>query len=157
MAHDAAHGPESEEESSEKAAEVGNSLLNRRSYMKLSAAAAAAMGTAAATGTAAAATSRHGISFDRVVNAVDDLGWDPGGNQEIDVPTDDGLLIEVPAGEYVFRGSGDNNGPYRATSRTGGFAASATTRATSSSEPPTGSRHASSTPVTTRRGFSSRI
>jgi len=111
MAHDAAHGPESEEESSEKAAEVGNSLLNRRSYMKLSAAAAAAMGTAAATGTAAAATSRHGISFDRVVNAVDDLGWDPGGNQEIDVPTDDGLLIEVPAGEYVFRGSGDNNGP----------------------------------------------
>ncbi|MWG33211.1 hypothetical protein [Halomarina oriensis] len=79
--------------------------------MKLSAAAAAAMGTAAATGTAAAAASRHGISFDRVVNAVEDLGWDPNGDREISVPTDDGLLIEVPAGEYVFRGSGDKTGP----------------------------------------------
>ncbi len=74
--------------------------------MKLSAAAAAAMGTAAVTGTASAATSRHGISFDRVVNAVEDLGWDPDGNDPIDVPTDEGLLIEVPPGEYVFPLSG---------------------------------------------------
>ena len=106
MAHDAAPEPESEEVADEAAAEDSNSLLNRRSYMKLSAAAAAAMGTAAVTGTASAATTRHGISFDRVVNAVDDLGWDPEGNEPIDVPTDEGLLIEVPAGEYVFPLSG---------------------------------------------------
>jgi hypothetical protein len=78
--------------------------VNRRTYLKASFA-AAAIGTPALTGRATA-TTRYGISFDRIVNAVDDLGWDPTGTQDITVPTDRGLLIEVPPGEYVFEGTG---------------------------------------------------
>ena len=52
---------------------------------------------------------RHGIRFDRRVHAVDDLGWRPDGDELIDVPEEDGLLIEVPKGDYltghnVFKG-----------------------------------------------------
>ena len=35
-------------------------------------------------------------------HAVDDLGWDPNGNEPIDIPYEDGLLIEVPKGTYFF-------------------------------------------------------
>jgi len=55
-------------------------------------------------------TTRYGITFETTVNAVDELGWDPDGNDPIDIPTDDGLLIEVPPGEYVFEGTGDHSG-----------------------------------------------
>jgi len=85
------------------------SLLNRRNYLRLSAVAAGTV--ALASGGASAATSRRGISFDRVVDAVEDLGWDPNGNDPIDIPTENGLLIEVPPGEYVFEGTGENRGP----------------------------------------------
>ncbi|MFD1515126.1 right-handed parallel beta-helix repeat-containing protein [Halomarina rubra] len=44
----------------------------------------------------------HDIAFDSTVHATDDLGWDPDGEEPIDVPTDDGLLILVPPGEYAF-------------------------------------------------------
>jgi hypothetical protein len=111
MAHDSEREPKSYEPTEERAIDGGKLFLNRRSYMKLSAAAAATVGTAAAAGTAMAATTRHGISFDRVVNAVDDLGWDPNGNRAIDVPTTDDTLIEVPPGTYVFAGSGGSDGP----------------------------------------------
>ncbi|MFD1515768.1 right-handed parallel beta-helix repeat-containing protein [Halomarina rubra] len=110
MAHDSERGSESDEITNETAEDGSKSLLNRRSYMKLSAAAAATVGAATVAGTASAATSRHGISFDRVVDAVDDLGWDPDGDDPIDVPNDDGLLIEVPPGDYVFRGTGSDDG-----------------------------------------------
>ncbi|SFR74285.1 hypothetical protein SAMN04487947_4078 [Halogeometricum rufum] len=50
---------------------------------------------------------RRGVTFDRVVNAVDDLGWDPTGEQPIDQSLEknlrEGTLIEVPSGEYLVR------------------------------------------------------
>jgi hypothetical protein len=76
--------------------------IDRRQYMKLGAATAA--GAAAFSGTASA-QSRGGVSFDRVVDAVDDLGMDPNGNEPIDSKLDrgwsSGTLIEFPAGEYL--------------------------------------------------------
>lgn len=51
------------------------------------------------------ANTRRGITFDRVVNAVDDLGWDPTGKKPIDESMDEdireGTLIEVPPGTYL--------------------------------------------------------
>ena len=43
---------------------------------------------------------RHGIHFDRIVNAVDDLGWDSSGNETIDMPEKSNTLIEIPNGTY---------------------------------------------------------
>ncbi|WP_049970112.1 hypothetical protein [Haladaptatus cibarius] len=83
----------------------------RRDYLKLGATAVtgAAFAGAVATGSVSAATTRKGISFSTVVDAVDDLGWDPDGDVEIPPPTDDDTLIEVPPGEYVFpSGNSDN-------------------------------------------------
>lgn len=80
------------------------SLLNRRNYMLLS---AAAVGTVAVTGGASAETTTvEGIEFDRVVNAVDDLGMDPTGSEPIDdqIVWDDGTLIEFPTGTYRYDG-----------------------------------------------------
>jgi len=76
--------------------------INRRSYMKLGAAAAGvALG---ASGMGSAAEERDGIQFDRVVNAVDDLGVDPTGGDPIDDRLNDahesGTLIEFPPGDY---------------------------------------------------------
>ncbi|RYJ19625.1 hypothetical protein ELS19_00605 [Halogeometricum borinquense] len=80
-------------------------LLGRRDALKLGAATAAvAAGAGAATTTATAAIEREGVTFDRVVNAVDDLGMDPNGNDRIDSKLEDalspGTLIEFPAGTY---------------------------------------------------------
>lgn len=76
--------------------------FNRRSYLK--AGAATAIGTVGLSGQATAET-RDGISFNQVVDAVDDLGMDPNGNQAIDGKLDDawgsGTLIEFPPGEYL--------------------------------------------------------
>lgn len=48
---------------------------------------------------------RRGIEFERVVNAVEDLGWDPNGERPIDrsIDTDitQGTLVEVPPGTYL--------------------------------------------------------
>ncbi|MWG34318.1 right-handed parallel beta-helix repeat-containing protein [Halomarina oriensis] len=76
--------------------------VDRRQYLKLGAAAAAgAVGVSGAT----AAQTRDGVSFDRVVDAVDDLGMDPNGNEPIDSKLDrawrSGTLIEFPAGDYL--------------------------------------------------------
>jgi hypothetical protein len=52
---------------------------------------------------------RYGISFDRVVNAVDDLGMDPTGMTPIDAALagvlTNGTLVEFPAGTYFLRDS----------------------------------------------------
>ncbi|SEP09113.1 hypothetical protein SAMN04487948_113122 [Halogranum amylolyticum] len=87
----------------------GGSLLERRDVLKMGAAAAAAgLGTAATSGTAAAATERHGIQFERVVNAVEDLGMDPEGNDPIDdalqgTLDDENTLVEFPPGTYYVK------------------------------------------------------
>ncbi|MDR5674644.1 hypothetical protein RH858_16080 [Halalkaliarchaeum sp. AArc-GB] len=78
------------------------SLLNRRDYVKLSAAATGAV--LASSGLGSAAEERYGIPFDRVVNAVDDLGMDPTGSEPIDsalsAAWETGTLIEFPEGDY---------------------------------------------------------
>lgn len=78
-------------------------LLGRRDALKLGAATAAVV-TGAGVGSVAAAVEREGVSFDRVLNAVDDLGMDPTGRRAIDGTLRDaltgGTLIEFPAGEY---------------------------------------------------------
>ncbi|MFC6825402.1 twin-arginine translocation signal domain-containing protein [Halopelagius fulvigenes] len=83
--------------------------LNRRDALKMSATAAAVglTGLSAMTGSAAADANRHGISFERVVNAVDDLGLDPNGNEPIDSAIDETIeegdvLIEFPPGTYFW-------------------------------------------------------
>lgn len=86
------------------------SQFDRRSFIKLGTAAWATLGGVGGVASAQQATERYGIAFDSVVNAVDDLGWDPTGTQTIDVPSTDGQLIEVPAGEYEFPGTGDQTG-----------------------------------------------
>ncbi len=85
-------------------------LLNRRDYLRMGAYAAAAgtTATAVASGGAAAATTRHGISFDRVVNIVEDYGADPTGNEPVNAAiseaASDGTLITFPEGTYQFNG-----------------------------------------------------
>ncbi|WP_049969404.1 hypothetical protein [Haladaptatus cibarius] len=78
--------------------------FDRRDYLKFTGATAAtAAGLSFASTTASAATTRHGISFGTVKNAVNDLGMDPNGNDPIDsqLPTNSNdLLIEFPPGEY---------------------------------------------------------
>ncbi|KAB1198508.1 MULTISPECIES: hypothetical protein [Haloferax] len=79
--------------------------LDRRSFLK--AAGAATIATAGvASGAASSATSHGGITFDRVVNAVDDLGMDPTGSTPIDSAFEaniqTGTLIEFPPGTYLF-------------------------------------------------------
>lgn len=76
--------------------------FDRRSFLKVAGAAAA--GTAGMTGTAAGETTRHGVTFDSVLDAVDDLGLDSSGGQSIAGPLEDalrsGTLVEFPPGEY---------------------------------------------------------
>ncbi|MFC7028077.1 hypothetical protein ACFQJ5_11570 [Halomicroarcula sp. GCM10025324] len=83
-----------------------NPNLNRRDYLRLGAAAVAVSSTGLV-GSVAGATERYGISFDTVVDAVDDLGMDPNGNDPIDGKLENTLskgnvLIEFPPGEYYF-------------------------------------------------------
>lgn len=80
-------------------------LLGRRDALRLGAAAAAvATGAAATSNPVAAVLQRNDISFDRRVNAVEDLGADPTGTVPIDGAlggaVDDGVLVEFPAGTY---------------------------------------------------------
>jgi len=43
---------------------------------------------------------RRGIQFGQILHAVDDLDWDPKGNDTISVPDQDDVLIEIPNGTY---------------------------------------------------------
>lgn len=81
--------------------------IDRRSYLKAASAAVAAPVAAAAT--ASAATTRHGISFDRVLDAVDDLGCDPTGTEPCQAAlagaAADDTLVTVPEGTYRIDGT----------------------------------------------------
>jgi len=97
---------DSGEEKEEITDEKDNLTFDRRAYVKfLGAGITTGVGLSAA-GSAAGNTTQEGISFDRVVNAVDDLRMDPNGNAPIDPKLRNGLesgtLIEFPEGEYFI-------------------------------------------------------
>jgi PKD repeat protein len=83
----------------------GSPVFKRRSVLKLSAVAALGSAASGLTSTVSAEPTHHGIEFDRVVDAVDDLGMDPTGEQPIDDAFNDavqtGTLIEFPPGRYL--------------------------------------------------------
>ncbi|SFR66550.1 right-handed parallel beta-helix repeat-containing protein [Halogeometricum limi] len=60
---------------------------------------------------------RRGIQFDRIRDAVSDLGWDPNGEEPIDDSLDqhlrEGTLIEVPPGDYLVERRHDVEGVSR--------------------------------------------
>lgn len=97
----------------ENRAETTGSRFDRREYLQMAGAATAtATGFSLASGRATAATTRYGITFDRVLDAVDDLGMDPNGNDPIDDELDfrDGTLIEFPPGTYLVGNKQYENG-----------------------------------------------
>ena len=75
---------------------------SRRSYLK--AAGAAAVSLPLLAGEGAAATERHGVSFDTVVDMVDDAGCDPNGDEPcgdaIKSEAGENTLLKFPAGTY---------------------------------------------------------
>ncbi|WP_049901209.1 hypothetical protein [Halococcus agarilyticus] len=85
---------------------------NRRTYLKAAGATVASVPLLAGEG--AAATSRHGISFDNVVDMVDDAGCDPNGNQACDgklqSAAGSNTLLKFPSGTYKFTGRNVLNG-----------------------------------------------
>ena len=86
--------------------EEPRSALTRRSYIGLGATTVAALSvTTAANGS----IRRHGIEFDRAVNALDDLGIDPTGGTAVDEQirrAGDGTLVQFPDGEYRLDSGG---------------------------------------------------
>ncbi|UPM42902.1 hypothetical protein [Halocatena salina] len=95
--------------SESESGEDGSSHLERRSYIKLTGAVigGSVLGTAQA-GRASAKT-RHGITFNNVVDAVKDLGCDPNGNGDVTSKVESALdgqtLVEFPEGTYHWGGS----------------------------------------------------
>ena len=83
--------------------------IDRRSILKLT---GAAVATSGLIGSATAATTRHGMTFDTVLNAVDDLGMDPTGTEPVDLDAhiQSDTLIEFPAGKYLIGGRGTTVG-----------------------------------------------
>ena len=85
---------------------------NRRTYLKAAGATVASVPLLAGEG--AAATSRHGISFENVVDMVDDAGCDPNGNQACDgklqSAAGSNTLLKFPSGTYRFTGRNVLNG-----------------------------------------------
>ncbi|HKJ57838.1 MAG TPA: hypothetical protein VKA37_01315, partial [Halobacteriales archaeon] len=86
-----------------------DSWFARRGFLKLSGVATSGIAAAGLADTASAATTVSGIQFDRVVDAVDDLGMDSSGSQPIDGALDralqSGTLVEFPPGTYRFEDS----------------------------------------------------
>ncbi len=84
---------------------------NRRTYLKAAGAAVASVPLLAGEG---AAESRHGISFDNVVDMVDDAGCDPNGNSACDgklqSAAGSNTLLKFPSGTYKFNGKNALNG-----------------------------------------------
>jgi hypothetical protein len=85
---------------------------SRRSYLK--AAGAAAVSVPLLAGEGAAATERHGISFDEVVDMVDDAGADPNGNEACDdalqSAAGSNTLLKFPSGTYKLSGENTFSG-----------------------------------------------
>ncbi|WP_193362441.1 hypothetical protein [Halogranum rubrum] len=104
------HDDSGNQETAEAESNSG-SLLNRRDVLAMGAAAAATtgLGSAGLSGTVSAASAeRYGIQFGTVVNAVEDLGMDPNGNEPIDdalqqTMDDEDTLVEFPPGTYFLK------------------------------------------------------
>lgn len=82
-----------------------SSRVDRRTYLKAGAAAATVAALGTGLGTAAAAAEREGIAFERVVDAVDDLGMDPTGSRSVTSQIADvqsNTLVQFPDGEYLI-------------------------------------------------------
>ncbi|QPV63222.1 PKD domain-containing protein [Halosimplex litoreum] len=81
--------------------------FDRRSFLKFAGVATAGLAATGLSGTAGAVPTRDSFSFDRVVNAVEDLGMDPNGNTPIDDALDgalqSGTLVEFPPGTYFVQ------------------------------------------------------
>jgi hypothetical protein len=84
--------------------EATPSLFERRGALRLGAAAAATASDTGTTRTVTATLERVGFSFDRRVNAVEDLGSDPTGTEPIGeslgTAVEEGTVVEFPAGTY---------------------------------------------------------
>lgn len=85
------------------------SLPARRSFLKQAALGISAVALGV-TGSdpVGASTTKHGITFDKVVNLVDDYGADPTGSEPVDSAIKNAAgpdtLVMVPDGEYLFSG-----------------------------------------------------
>jgi hypothetical protein len=87
-----------------------DSWFGRRDYLKIAGAAATmTAGAGVLSEVADAATTVHGMTFDRTVNVVEDLGVDPTGqdpvDSEIERAATDGTLFVFPEGEYLWAGT----------------------------------------------------
>lgn len=83
-------------------------VLSRRSYMEFGATTAAALSMTSVGRTKSSAI-RHGIEFERVLDAVDDLGMDSTGEEPIDGRLEDigdDTLLQFPDGRYRFEDVG---------------------------------------------------
>ena len=84
------------------------SLVDRRSYLKLAGAAAAAISVPSVASQALASDDDPEITFDREVNIVEDFGADPTGGQSVNSAISqaarNGTLIVFPEGRYRFSG-----------------------------------------------------
>jgi hypothetical protein len=82
--------------------------VSRRTYLNAVTAGTYAAAGLGSTTVASGATSRHGIQFDRVLDAVDDLGCDNSGNNDVSGKVENtletGTLIEFPPGTYRWDG-----------------------------------------------------
>ena len=93
-------------EDEDEVAPDSGGLLGRREYVKLSlAAVAATAGVVTTTGGVVASAERDGITFERTLDAVDDLGMDPTGTESIvaqaqKIPAD--TLVQFPDGTYLI-------------------------------------------------------
>jgi hypothetical protein len=85
---------------------------SRRTYLKTAGAAAVSIPLLAGEG--AAATQRHGISFDTVVDMVEDAGCDPNGNEPCDgalqSAAGSNTLLKFPSGTYKLTEKNSLNG-----------------------------------------------
>ncbi len=89
------------------------STLERRSYIKLTGAVVGGSVFGATQIGRASGKTRHGTTFDSVVDAVDDLGCDPNGKKDVTSAVESALdgqtLVEFPSGTYRWEGSISTN------------------------------------------------
>ena len=101
------NAPATDGEGTSKTSDIGGkNTITRREWLRIGTTAAAATATAGmAVGGAAASKTVSGISFQTVLNAVDDLGMDPNGNEPIDDKLASAIksntLVEFPPGDYL--------------------------------------------------------
>ncbi len=82
--------------------------LGRRSYLSLTGTVVGGTLLGASQMGRVKGATHHGISFNRVVDAVDDLGCDPNGNEDVTSTVasalDGNTLVEFPSGTYRWNG-----------------------------------------------------